>query len=181
MAAEPPARGLRAELAQMRRLWREAPVRPGRDLFGVRASLTRLAWFVRHEHSSPGRLAGAVLLGVFIGCSPFFGLHLALCLLLGLLLRLNKLIVYAAANISLPVFAPFLIFACLQVGSLLLTGQSRELSLERPPEASDFGYWLCGWPPVGLALGLPAAGLTWLLARWRMARAPAATQRPAGP
>ncbi len=171
MGEQPPAeapRGLRAELRNMRRLWAEAPTpHSGRDLLGLRRNLARLAWFVRREHSSPGRLAAAVLVGIFVGCSPFFGLHLVLCLLVGLLLRLNKLIVYAAANISLPIFAPLLIFACLQAGSLLLTGSFRELSLERPPEPDDFVYWLCGWPPVALALGVPAAGLTWLLARWR--------------
>ncbi len=155
---------LRAELAAMRRLWREVEVSPPAwDLLGIRRSLRRAFAFARREHASPGKLAAAVLVGVLVGTSPFFGLHLLLCVLLGLLLRLNKCVLYAAANVSLPVFAPFLIVASVQAGSLLLEGRLREGA----PGAEDFLYWLCGWPLVGLGLGLPAAGLAWGLARLR--------------
>src|SRR5438552_3250479 len=71
------------------------------------------------EHSSPGRLAAAALVGAIVGVTPFFGLHLPLCVGLAWLLRLNKVTVYAAANISIPPTAPFLGYAAVQVGARL--------------------------------------------------------------
>ena len=59
---------------------------------------------------------------MYIGCTPFYGFHLLLSLAAGWLFRLNPVRVYVAANISNPVFAPFLYGAELQVGSWLRRG-----------------------------------------------------------
>lgn len=48
---------------------------------------------VLHTADTPQRTAAAFALGVFIGMSPFFGLHTVLALLLAFLLRLNRLAV----------------------------------------------------------------------------------------
>ena len=62
---------------------------------------------LRTEGMSPGKQAAAVALGVFIGVSPLYGLHLALCLLFARLFRLNPGLTYLAAHISLPGVTPF--------------------------------------------------------------------------
>lgn len=48
---------------------------------------------VLHTADSPRRTAGAFALGVFVGVSPFFGLHTLIALLLAFLLRLNRVAV----------------------------------------------------------------------------------------
>jgi len=91
------------------------------------ASLTKglreLLYKLRTEGTSPGKQAGAVVLGVLIGCSPFYGLHLALCLLFARLFRLNPGLTYLAAHVSLPGLWPFLVLAELETGRRL-RGQS---------------------------------------------------------
>jgi uncharacterized protein (DUF2062 family) len=76
----------------------------------------------RTEGLTPVRQAYAVAAGFFIGCTPFIGFHLTLCLLVGRLFRLNRLLMYAAANISNPFVAPFLYAAEIQIGSWIRTG-----------------------------------------------------------
>ena len=93
----------------------------------MKARLTKglrdLLYKLRTEGTSPGKQTGAVVLGVLIGCSPFYGLHLALCLLFARLLRLNPGLTYLAAHVSLPGLWPFLVLAELETGRRL-RGQS---------------------------------------------------------
>lgn len=51
---------------------------------------------------TPQRTAAAFALGVFFSFSPFLGLQIALALSLALLLRLNRLAVFAGLNANLP-------------------------------------------------------------------------------
>lgn len=78
---------------------------------------------MRTEGMSPGKQAAAVALGVFIGCSPLYGLHLALCLLFARLFRLNAGLTYLAAHVSLPGLTPFILLAEMETGRRL-RGQS---------------------------------------------------------
>ncbi len=78
---------------------------------------------MRTEGMSPEKQAAAVALGVFIGVSPLYGLHLALCILLARLFRLNAGLTYLAAHVSLPGITPFLLLAELETGRRL-RGQS---------------------------------------------------------
>ncbi|MDI3286402.1 DUF2062 domain-containing protein [Polyangium sp. 15x6] len=130
--------------------WREELRRAFRDLQG--------------EDLSPARLGAAVALGLFIGSLPVFGFHLLLVLVVCLKLRLHAVLAYAAANVSNPFFAPFLITAEIQVGARLRTGAW--LRLDHPIEAgyralADFAaYMLVGAPLVGLALAVAGFALT---------------------
>lgn len=69
---------------------------------------------------SPLKKSLSVSLGVFIGLSPFWGLHTVLTLFLAVVLRLNKLIAYAFSNISLPPLIPFIVIGSLQIGGWVL-------------------------------------------------------------
>src|ERR1019366_3053114 len=77
---------------------------------------------LRTEGTGAAREATAIGAGVFIGCTPFFGLHFLICWVVGSMFRLNRLQVCLAANISNPMLAPFLIFSELQAGALLRHG-----------------------------------------------------------
>lgn len=95
----------------------------GRILSSRSERLVRTLYRLRTEANSPGRQAGSIALGLFIGATPLFGLHFAMAIGLGWLLRLNRLKVYLAANISNPLVAPFLVTAELQLGSWLRRGR----------------------------------------------------------
>ena len=92
--------------------------------------MRRLVHQLRTEGGTPAREAIAVGLGVFVGCSPWYGLHFAICWGLGWLLRLNRLKMYLAANISNPLVAPFLILGELQTGAWIRRGVPHALTLD---------------------------------------------------
>lgn len=136
--------------------------------------LRELLYRLRTEGDTPGRQAGAVALGVLIGCSPFYGLHLALCIVLARLLGLNRGLTYLAAHVSLPGLWPLLVFGEIQVGRWLRGGGPLPI---RPSELRRLDPWqfgvdlLLGSAIVGVALAVPLALLTWRAARARR-RAP---------
>jgi uncharacterized protein (DUF2062 family)/SAM-dependent methyltransferase len=123
---------------------------------------------LRTEGAGSVREAAAVGVGAFIGCQPLYGFHLALCWGIGRLLRLNRLKVYLAANISNPFFAPFLVSAEIQVGALLRRGRMHEVSFEAM-KATDpwvFGSDLViGSLAVGTLLGIVGAAFTYSVTR----------------
>ena len=140
--------------------------------------LRRLYLTLRTEHTTPRKVALGVGVGVFVGLSPFWGLHLAICVLLATLLRLNRVLVYAAANLA-SVAAPIAIVVQLAVGHRLLRGVWLDLSwaqsrtvLEELGEggllagllslSADF---LVGGVVVSLALGFVGGIATWVFAR----------------
>src|SRR2546423_2476288 len=95
---------------------------------GVSVELRRAFIGLRTEGAGAARETAAVALGVFIGCLPVYGFHLLLCWAAGVLLGLNRLKMYLAANISNPLVAPWLIFAEVQTGAWLRRGSFHQLS-----------------------------------------------------
>lgn len=75
------------------------------------------------------RAAASVAVGLAIGVTPLWGLHFFLVLAVCLPLRLDFPLSYLAANISIPVIAPFLTMAELEIGSFVLTGSGLPMSL----------------------------------------------------
>ena len=136
--------------------------------------MRRLYMTLRTEHTTPGKVAGAVAVGVFVGCSPFWGLHLAIGLVLATVLRLNRVLVYAAANLANPITAPPLVFAEVQVGHRLLLGTWLGLSMDEVVQEGLTGLFrdfFVGSLVVGTGLALLLGLAAWLIAR--------AGQRPA--
>ena len=86
---------------------------------------------------TPSKKAFSIALGVFIGLSPFWGLHTLLVLLLAFIFKLNKPIAFAFSNASLPPFIPFIIFFSLQIGGWIL-GEPLSLSLDSITTDFDF-------------------------------------------
>jgi hypothetical protein len=77
---------------------------------------------VLHLDEPPRRLAGSMAAGVFIGLTPFYGLHTLLALVAAYAFRLNKIATITGAWINLPWFAPFVYGFCLKLGEAVLSG-----------------------------------------------------------
>jgi uncharacterized protein (DUF2062 family)/SAM-dependent methyltransferase len=134
------------------RSWREA----GR--------LRRVFYDLRTEGSGPVRDAAALGVGVLIGCSPFYGFHLLLVWSVGWLLRLNRLKMYLAANISNPLLSPLLILAEIQAGAWARRQDFHALSLSELRTTSAWVYGgdlLLGSLIVGASLGVAVAAATY--------------------
>jgi uncharacterized protein (DUF2062 family)/trans-aconitate methyltransferase len=128
--------------------------------------LLELLYNLRTAGDSPARQAAAVGLGVFIGCTPFFGFHLALCIGLARLFRLNQIKTYLASHISLPLIWPFLVLAEVQVGRRLRGAPFLALHFAdlRRVGLRTFGLdLLTGSAVVGTVLALLFALLTYVL------------------
>jgi uncharacterized protein (DUF2062 family) len=153
------------------------PAEPGRWA-RLRHQTRELVYRLRIEGGTPGRQAAAVALGIFIGCTPLYGLHLPLCVMFARLLGLNRLKTYIAAHISTPVILPFLLFGEIQVGRLLRG--AKPLSIRPGQLRQDFDFWhwrlwggdlLVGSVVVGVVLAA-FFGLLTLLLLWRGRRPP---------
>jgi uncharacterized protein (DUF2062 family) len=68
----------------------------------------------------PSRIALALAVGVFIGCTPFYGLQTLLSLGLAMLFHLNKAATVTGAWLILPWLAPFVYGFALHVGGLIV-------------------------------------------------------------
>jgi len=135
----------------------------------------RLVHTLRTEGGSRSREAWAIGLGIFIGCSPLIGLHLALSIAAGWLFGLNRIKLYLAANLVNPLVLPAVFFAEVQSGAWLRRGEAYALSLDvfRRTDPWQFGADLLLGSVVvgGIAAGL--AGLAVFTARGRAYRDPA--------
>ncbi|MDT0690207.1 DUF2062 domain-containing protein [Salegentibacter sp. F188] len=104
--------------------------------------------------------AAAIALGVFIGISPFWGLHTLLVFTLGAIFRVNKVIAFLFSNISIPPLIPFIIYGSYQMGSLVSgNGFDWKLSLENFDSSAEIFQSLWQYVVGSFAL----AGLTALV------------------
>lgn len=117
------------------------------------------------EHSSPGELAAAVWVGIFIGALPIIPFGIATIVYVCHRLHLNKLAGAGASNVCVAPFVPFL---CIEAGHFLRYGQwwttftwqtlVNEIHVR-------LWEWLLGSLIVGPILGILGALLTYMLVR----------------
>jgi uncharacterized protein (DUF2062 family) len=116
----------------------------------------------------PAGEAIAIAVGVFVGCTPFYGLHRPICRGLAALARLDPRVVAQGATVSNPLVAPLLVLAELAVGALARTG-SPKLPIRVPLrelEARSLGLDLAvGCLVAGSVLAVAALILTYGLGR----------------
>lgn len=124
------------------------------------------------ERAKPRQIGLAVFVGAFVGCAPFIGFHGPAALGAATLLRLNRLFCFLGSRISNPVLMPFLIYAQVQVGHSVRTGQMLELSAKEiaaqgPALLLD---WTIGLIPVGFVVSGVCGGLAmaWATRRDRL-------------
>ena len=91
--------------------------------------LRERATHVLHLDEEPSRLAAGMATGVFIGVTPFYGLHTLIALGAAYVFRLNKAATITGAWLNLPWFAPFVYGFCLTLGEAVLTGDWSRFSM----------------------------------------------------
>ncbi len=124
------------------------------------------------EHTTPRELALSVALGVFVGCTPFLGLHIWIALGLATLFRLNRLWAMIGSRASFFLFLPWIVLAEIQVAHRARTGEwapilARDAMDHRGEYMLD---WSLGVVPVGLVLAFAIGAVAYLLARRRALR-----------
>lgn len=141
---------------------------------GQRKSLlaTIKAFFVEHAHA-PGRLAGAVGLGLFFGVVPIWGFQMMVAAAVAHWWRLNKAITLLASNISFPPMVPLILYGGLSLGHWLFTGQALNLSpdeMTRAHAVEHFWQWIVGSVVLAVVLGVLGAavtyGIAWVARKW---------------
>ena len=128
---------------------------PSRWIRAVTAAVLR-------AHRTPVEVGAAIGVGVFLGCTPFFGFHTLLATAASFLFGLNLMYVWLGTQISNPFFAGFLTAGSIGVGRYLLHDASYavgRLSLD----------WLVGSVVVGSVLGT-VSGVVSYGAAWRIRR-----------
>jgi len=105
------------------------------------------------ENTSPGRLAAAGALGVFLGALPLIACHTIIIILVTGFLRLNKVAAVAASQLCMPPMVPAI---CIEAGYFIRNGRFlTEISME------TIGYqalqrvyeWILGSLLVGPVMG----------------------------
>ena len=126
------------------------------------------------EHANPGRLAMSVALGVFVACTPFYGVQTVLALGLAWALRLNRVAAILAAQVSIAPVSPFLVFASVELGELVLHGHffAIDMHVLRTSSWGEIGKmfffaWLLGGCLMGVFLGGLLGAATFVVARAR--------------
>ncbi|MBI4589260.1 MAG: DUF2062 domain-containing protein [Candidatus Rokubacteria bacterium] len=90
-------------------------------LWSGRGMIRRLT-AVLHLGDVPWKIALGLAVGVFIGCTPFYGLHTLLAIVVAFALRVNRVATVTGAWLNLPWFAPFVYGFSLKVGEFILSG-----------------------------------------------------------
>lgn len=124
----------------------------------------------------PDRVFWGLFAGLFIGATPFWGLHVVSGIAVARLFKLNQALVQLGVSVSNPLFGPPLLAFEAALGSWLL---GRGFTLQDVDFHGDYGplleeggtllvHLLLGSAVVSPALGV-AGGLVglWLARRWR--------------
>ena len=86
---------------------------------------------ILHSKDSTAKITLSVMLGVFMGIAPIWGYQLITAISLAYLLRLNKILVIVAAQISIPPLIPFILYLSFVTGSIIM-GNGAHLNLVSP-------------------------------------------------
>lgn len=84
---------------------------------------------IKSHNENPLKVALATGFGIFMGIIPIWGFQMLVAAFLAHFFRLNKILVLAASNISIPPMIPFIIYFSYKTGGLVL-GSGEEISRE---------------------------------------------------
>lgn len=79
--------------------------------------------YILNSSESNAQITFAVMLGLFLGVTPFWGYQIVLIIFFCVLLKLNKVIALVAGHISIPPMIPIILYASYWLGGLLLYGK----------------------------------------------------------
>ena len=75
---------------------------------------------ITHSKESNLKIANAIGLGFFFGIVPLWGYQMVTAVIAAHFLKLNKLLVLAASNISIPPMIPFILYGSFATGAYVL-------------------------------------------------------------
>ena len=138
-----------------------------------------------HLDDPPRRLAVALALGVFISCTPFWGLQTVLAVVVAAVFRLNRAATVLGTWLNVPWFAPFVYGAAIKIGLLVAPGlreadaASFDLLLRDPSALSwaTVWSWLRG-SSLPLLVGSTIVGLVAACATYTIALTALGRRRP---
>jgi predicted LPLAT superfamily acyltransferase/glycosyltransferase involved in cell wall biosynthesis len=123
------------------------------------------------SNRSPRSTAFALGIGVWVGCTPFFGFHSLIVVGIALLFRLNVLPLWIGSHISLPPLAPLIVMGSITLGNQIYPLPIQPQSLGSFSDGSlhqvlqramqYFPQWWIGSIFLGLLLGCIAWGLSY--------------------
>lgn len=76
--------------------------------------------YIVNNDESNAKITYAVMLGLFIGVSPFWGYQIVLIIFFCVVLKLNKIIALIAGHISIPPMIPVILYGSYWIGSWFL-------------------------------------------------------------
>jgi glycosyltransferase involved in cell wall biosynthesis len=133
------------------------------------------------HNDKPSKIALALGFGVFMGIAPIWGFQMLVAAFLAHFFRLNKILVLAASNISLPPLIPFIIYFSYHTGGLILkseqeiTGETLIYLRQQIADGEfyatfqEFGYsifqYVVGALIFGLTMGIAVGLVSYLILR----------------
>jgi uncharacterized protein (DUF2062 family) len=104
--------------------------------------------------------------GVFMGIVPLWGFQLAVALFLSILFRLNKALVFVAANISIPPMIPLVLYLSHLTGALWMGNRAQPISFSQKLTLATIQthsvQYAIGAITLALAAGIIFGGLTYV-------------------
>lgn len=136
------------------------------------------------HNENPSKVAIAIGFGVFMGILPIWGFQMLTAAFLAHFFRLNKILVLAASNISIPPLVPFIIYFSYKIGGKVVSNPenlSKENLLQLKQQIMDgqfystfqeLGYsiyqYIVGSLVFGISFGLLVGLLTYLVMKTSM-------------
>ncbi len=133
------------------------------------------------HNENPLKLSTAMGFGIFMGIFPIWGFQMIVATLLAHFFKLNKIVVLAFSNISLPPLIPFIIYFSYAIGGLVMdnpmefTHETLYYLKDQILEGNfyntlnEFGYsilqYIIGSIILGLLLGLSTGLLSYIIIR----------------
>ena len=134
------------------------------------------------HNENPFKVSAAIGFGIFMGITPIWGFQMLVSVLLAHALKLNKVLVVAFSNISLPPFIPFVIYFSYKTGALFFDNKvdfTMETLTYLKQQVMDgqfyntfneFGYsllqYISGSLILGLILGLVVGTVSYFIIRF---------------
>jgi uncharacterized protein (DUF2062 family) len=112
------------------------------------------------SNDSPKVKSTSIALGVFIGIIPIWGFQTITVIFLAITFRLNKLLAFAASNISIPPMIPLIVIASLKIGGLFM---NNDVPKEEVSAVVNFGSHLFEYLVGSFILATVSAVLIWFV------------------
>lgn len=113
------------------------------------------------------KITFAVMLGLFMGVAPVWGYQMLIAFALAHILRLNKVIVLVASNISIPPMIPIILFASFKTGALFVHANKLDLNFSHGISLElikdNLLQYIVGSLVFGIVLALVAGIATYIL------------------